>query len=151
MFTLPPISSLKSSFHDPRRLRLLSLTHVPSMESTSPKPNYDFSVRVPHRRPRPWERVPKCSFAPRHRGRKVWKRYELRSKEREGTRHSQINRGKALENLAGDVSPARPVKRLRNVPREEGADAVALGYTATLRSEGPGTPKRGFDFLLHTI
>ena len=107
--------------------------------TSSPKRQYDFSVQVPIRRPRAWERAPQTSFAPRHRGRKVWKRYELRSKEE--TVDSSREDVEQNDEVGG-----RPVKRLRNAQgdatgREGADDGMDVGYIPTLRSEAPGTPR----------
>ena len=114
------------------------------MAGADPQRFYDFSIQVPIRRPRAWERVPQTPFAPRHRGRKVWKRYELRSKKQDG------NRDKFIEDGDAEVAEIaeRPLKRLRNAPQfgggKEGANGPGVGgYIATLRSERPGTPRRG--------
>ena len=118
-----------------------SSTCNPSMETTSPTRHYDFSIQIPIRRPRAWERAPKTPVATRYRGRKVWKRYELRSKEETGTRENPINVAEDVEAGEGSTTPARPIKRQKNVQSEkrEGAE----GYIATMRSEAHATPKRG--------
>lgn len=114
-------------------------TYPMETATTSPKRQFDFSVQVPVRRPRAWERAPKTSFAPRHRGRKVWKRYELRSKE------ETVNSSREDLEQNNDVG-GRPVKRLRNAQgdakgREGADDGMNVGYIPTLRSEAPGTPR----------
>ena len=114
-------------------------TYLMEATTSSPKRQYDFSVQVPVHRPRAWERAPKTSFAPRHRGRKVWKRYELRSKE-ETVKSSRED----IEQ--NDDGGERPVKRLRNAQggakgREGAEDGMNVGYIPTLRSEPPGTPR----------
>lgn len=126
------------------------------MATTPPKRAYDFSIQVPIHRPRAWERLPKTALATRHRGRKVWKRYELRSKEKTGTRENPISIAEddGEKGNGKDGSPARPVKRRRNgngagdeesgAGREGAAEGREVGYIATMRSEAPGTPKRGF-------
>ncbi|KAL8796227.1 MAG: hypothetical protein Q9195_001342 [Heterodermia aff. obscurata] len=107
------------------------------MATQSPKRHYDFSVQIPVRRPRAWERVPSASVAPRHRGRKVWKRYELRTKQ-------SISRSEG-DGEGGAAAAERPVKRLRSARGErEGADGTEGGYVPTMRSQTPGTPRRKF-------
>ena len=113
------------------------------MATQSPKRHYDFSVQIPARRPRAWERVPATSFAPRHRGRKVWKRYELRTKQ--GITRS--DRSGDCEEV-GEEGAERPVKRLRSTRgitgEREGADGTDVGFVPTLRSQAPGTPRSMF-------
>ena len=113
------------------------------MATQSPKRHFDFSVQIPIRRPRAWERVPTTSFAPRHRGRKVWKRYELRTKQ--GTTRSEQSTN--CEESGGEGAE-RPVKRLRSTRgiagEKEGADGTGAGYVPTLRSQVPGTPRSMF-------
>ena len=116
---------------------LLSLPSYIEMATQPPKRQYDFSVQIPARRPRAWERVPSTSFAPRHRGRKVWKRYELRTKQ--GTTRSDEGNGE------GGTTVERPVKRLRSTRgiagEKEGAGGTEGGYVPTMRSQAPGTPR----------
>ena len=65
----------------------------------------------------------------------------MRSEKKTGTRENPIRIVENVEAGEGGNSPARPVKRRRNVQGEEREGAE--GYTATMRSETPGTPKRG--------
>ena len=119
------------------------------MATQSPKRHFDFSVQIPIRRPRAWERVPTTSFAPRHRGRKVWKRYELRTKQ--GTTRSDHSTN--CEET-GEEGVERPVKRLRSTRgiagEKEGADGTGASYVPTLRSQVPGTPRSMFSPSLNT-
>lgn len=131
------LSSTSTRGH--RSFPCASATYPMETAASSPKPQYDFSVQVPIHRPRAWERAAKTSFAPRHRGRKVWKRYELRSKA-ETLNSSREDIGE------NDDSRERPIKRLRNAQggakgREGAGDRMNVGYIPTLRSEAPGTPK----------
>ena len=86
----------------------------------------------------------------------MWKRYELRSKEKTGTRENPISVAEddGEKGDGKDGSPARPVKRRRNgvgaggeedgLGWEGATEGREVGYTATMRSEAPGTPKRAF-------
>ena len=150
----------KAPSHHPSLLplpRCTSLILSPSilyieMATQSPKRHYDFSVQIPARRPRAWERVPTASFAPRHRGRKVWKRYELRTNKQGATSRSDRSGDREENGNGGEEEEGveRPVKRLRSTRavvtggETEGADGTTggvVGYVPTLRSQVPGTPR----------
>ena len=123
--------------------RYYQLVTQSKMEGASANPIFNFAVEIPIRRPRPWERAARASHATRHRGRKVWKRYELRHSDAppsmvdSKSQHTSEN----TETVAGTPNQ-RPVKRLRNVPGsgKEGAPD-ATQYIATLREKSSGTPK----------
>ena len=118
---------------------------------------FTFQDQVASHRPRAWERAPKSAFANRHRGRKVWKRYDLRAKEpsiQEQGAGSEILDPEEIElNNEQITRSSRPVKRLRakHVPDNEnnGGVVARTGYITTLRDAAPGTPRREcFDFAV---
>ena len=114
------------------------------MEGANGDVQFNFAVLIPARRPRAWERAPRASFASRHRGRKVWKRYELRQNDAPRPKADQTPQTSLenTENIVGTPNQ-RPVKRLRNAPgsgKEEGAPD-ATQYIATLREKASATPK----------
>lgn len=108
-------------------------------------PLINFQHHVVSRIPRAWERAPHKPSAPQHRGRKVWKRYNLRSKEIQQS--TQISKG--LENA--DVQDEqfadtdRPVKRqcITNALENPGAQGSQKPpkYITTLRAKASGTPR----------
>ena len=101
---------------------------------------YDFQqCTVPHI-PRAWERAPKSSFAPRHKGRMVWKRYELRATEVDPTLHENV------QGQAGDFEGGlRPIKRRRAKQASEARDLsnnqTPPRFFTTLREQPHGTPR----------
>lgn len=106
---------------------------------------FDFQISAPSRRPRAWDRAPKSPFATHLRGRKVWKRYELRATE------SAPEASVEISDAAETESPnsARPVKRLRvkQVPTAAGEvqnQKPAASYITTLHEVASGTPKSRF-------
>jgi len=116
------------------------------MESATVSQLFNFTVEVPSRRPRAWERAPKSPTKSHRHGKKVWKRYETRPKEATQAElnlkiHEEAQEPDAIANTPG----RRPVKRLRNAPelraKEGAAAADCYNYTATLREKAPGTPK----------
>ena len=114
------------------------------MESTIAKLQYSFAVEIPTKQPRAWDRVPKSPFASHRRGKKVWKRYELRPDESKfisGVENPE-NTLQIPEHIPGTPS-RRPVKRLRNALQREEKEGAPVGavYTTTLRDRAPGTPK----------
>ena len=114
------------------------------MESPIAKLQYNFVVEIPIKQPRAWDRVPKSPFASHRRGKKVWKRYELRPDETKSISGvgSAENTLQTPEHVPGTPS-RRPVKRLRNAPQREEKEGAPVGavYTTTLRDRAPGTPK----------
>lgn len=109
---------------------------------------FDFQITAPSRRPRPWERAPKSPFATRRRGRKVWKRYGLRSTESTSEAPAEVSDTAKVESL----NTARPVKRLRTkqapiAAEEGGKQNPGTSYVATLHETAFGTPKSRFYFL----
>lgn len=106
---------------------------------------FRFTPEAPSRRPRAWERVQRASFASRHRGRKVWKRYELRQNNRSHLNNDPTSSRYTDENVdtnAGTPS-RRPIKRLRKAARlgnTEGA-TDATQYITTLHEKALATPK----------
>lgn len=110
--------------------------------------SFDFQITAPSRRPRPWDRAPKSPFATRLRGRKVWKRYELRSTESASEATTNVSNTAKVESL----NSARPVKRLRmkQAPIAAGEGQKqnpGTSYIATLLETASGTPKSWFYFL----
>lgn len=108
-------------------------------------PLINFQAHVVPHIPRAWERAPHKPFAPQHRGRKVWKRYNLRSKELEQptqTMKGQEGSGSGDERFA-DTN--RPIKRqcITNAPDYPGAQESEKPpkYITTLRARAPGTPR----------
>jgi len=111
---------------------------------------FTFQDQVASNRPRAWERAPKSPFANRHKGRKVWKRYDLRAKG-SGTQ-GQDTGNDALDSeeteLDGEqpTRSSRPIKRLclKHAPEPGKGAGVgnANGYITTLRDTAPGTPRR---------
>ena len=123
------------------------------MESTIAKLQYNFAVEVPIKQPRAWDRVPKSPFASHRRGKKVWKRYELRpdgTKSISGVGNAE-NTLQISEHVPGTPS-RRPVKRLRNAPQREEKEGAPVGavYTTTLRDRAPGTPKSTLCFCFRS-
>ncbi|SLM35937.1 hypothetical protein LPUS_05347 [Lasallia pustulata] len=100
---------------------------------------------VPHI-PRAWERAPHKPFAPQHRGREVWKRYDLRSKKPEHSTEISDGRDDASGQEEVFADTDRPIKRqcIINAPENAGAyqDQRPPRYIATLRARASGTPRR---------
>ena len=101
--------------------------------------------------PRAWERFAKSPFALHHKGQKVWKRYELRSKDKDKNVDSETDAQTGLEISEQQASDylaacARPVKRLcldHALNRgEEVNPNMVTNYFATLRDWHAGTPRR---------
>lgn len=111
---------------------------------------FTFQDQVASNRPRAWERAPKSPFANRHKGRKVWKRYDLRAKG--SSTQGQDTGNDALDSeeteLDGEqpTRSSRPIKRLclKHAPEPGKGAGVgnANGYITTLRDTAPGTPRR---------
>lgn len=103
-------------------------------------PTYDFQQCTAPHIPRAWERAPKSSFAPQHKGRKVWKRYELRATEVDSTLHDRPQKrgGECEEGL-------RPIKRRRAKQAPEARDLANTQtpprFFTTLREQPHGTPR----------
>lgn len=105
---------------------------------------FNFTVEIPLRRPRPWERAPKSPHKSHRRGKKVWKRHEVRPKEAAQTSDTGANEDAVFViEEAGSTPGRRPVKRLRNAPQKQQREGAPddTHYTATLRDKAPGTPK----------
>ncbi|MCJ1463202.1 hypothetical protein MMC07_001807 [Pseudocyphellaria aurata] len=105
---------------------------------------FDFQTTAPARRPRPWDRAPKSPFA-NPRGRKVWKRYELRATHSAAEACTEFSDEAQVESS----NSARPVKRLRVKPAivaagEEQNQKLAASYITTLHEISSGTPKRKY-------
>lgn len=131
-----------------RRYREWQYAYVPI---TRRKPNenlFDFQTTAPSRRPRPWDRAPKSPFATHLRGRKVWKRYELREKESAPETSTEACDTAEVQSS----NSARPVKRLRVKQAPVAAGEVqnqkpVASYITTLHEIASGTPKSRFYFL----
>ena len=114
------------------------------METAVNHNQFNFIPEAQGRRPRAWERVPRTSHAKRHRGRKGWKRYELRENN---PTTSDLDRTIQTtdENLntAVETPNRRTVKRLRNATASGSIAGApdATQYIVTLCERGPGTPK----------
>lgn len=107
---------------------------------------FDFQITAPSRRPRAWDRAPKSPFATHLRGRKVWKRYELRATE--SAPEASVEISDAVE--AESSNTTRPVKRLRvkQVPTAAGEvqnQKSAASYVTTLHEVASGTPKSQYN------
>ena len=114
-----------------------------SVESRSTIKSYNFQPHSPPRCQRAWERAPKSPFAPQHKGRKVWKRYDLRVKETVMAGHDQIQN--SSDEIANSLPP---VKRLRLGPTQVILDRQveqrSARYITTLRDYTSGTPRSQF-------
>lgn len=114
-------------------------------QSDDPLINFQ-SQAVPHI-PRAWERAPHKPFAPQHRGRKVWKRYNLRSKEAEGSTSTEPLKGHGDVGAHEEefVDTDRPIKRqcITNAPEDAEAQKCQKPprYVAIVRAKAPGTPR----------
>lgn len=117
-----------------------------------PENLFDFQVTAQSRRPRPWDRVPKSPFATHLRGRKVWKRYELRETKSATEASASASASASITADVESSNSARPVKRLRvkQVPVAAGElqnQKPAASYITTLHETASGTPKSRFYFL----
>lgn len=116
------------------------------------EPNDDvftFQSTTESRRIRAWDRAPKSPFANRHRGRKLWKRYELRAKEaaHEGQAEPVTELG-----VLNDLSTNKVIKRMRvketSFGSGEEGEQRPTRYITTLQDTAPGTPRSWSCFIL---
>ncbi|MCJ1391087.1 hypothetical protein MMC18_003949 [Xylographa bjoerkii] len=102
---------------------------------------FSFEPQTTSRAPRAWDREPKASFAPTHKGRIVWKRYGLRSAEVGNVRSAPLELG-----LSEAAICPRDVKRLCLKPTSGFQPLVQARkhtqYFATLQDKALGTPRR---------
>ncbi|KAI9873576.1 MAG: hypothetical protein M1830_010841 [Pleopsidium flavum] len=122
---------------------------VPAHESTDFGPDWTaddnrihFRPHHPSRIPRAWERAPKSAFAPRLKGHKVWKRYDLRPKPPDVAKPSPSEAAIAVNAQEDSV---RAVKRLCLGEEEVGTGRQrrdGLSYIGTLWGKGPEYDKR---------
>ncbi|KAI4280574.1 MAG: hypothetical protein L6R35_005862, partial [Caloplaca aegaea] len=100
----------------------------------------------PTQRPRAWERLPKSSHSKRHKGRKVWKRYEplQRNPAKEDQKQMQDGQHDPPE-LSGLIDSTHIAKRLRSQHSTNEGPEMGLKpsrYVTTLRDKASGTPRR---------
>ncbi|KAL9125214.1 MAG: hypothetical protein Q9217_005545 [Psora testacea] len=125
------------------------MTEPAGLSSWDPT-EYGFSFRldVPNRVQRGWERAPKSPHAARYRGRKVWKRPELRTPApQEEFANPHINGGScALEEVSTNTPRAVKKLRLKDVlgDQEDAATTKRVRYVTTLRDGNQGTPRRKY-------
>ncbi|KAI9814613.1 MAG: hypothetical protein M1827_003169 [Pycnora praestabilis] len=116
----------------------------------------DFKLRADNERPRlnrGWERTPQSPFAPHPKGRKVWKRYKLRSRPGTDVKSTlQIDTGDLEKSPVSLKEPqegrdtGRAVKRLCLDEGQEKPESQGIGksilYAGTKWRDEVGTPKR---------
>ncbi|KAL9008096.1 MAG: hypothetical protein Q9173_006743 [Seirophora scorigena] len=106
-----------------------------------------FHPERPSQRPRAWERLPKSSHLKRHKGRKVWKRYEpLQRNPAKENQHQMQDGQHDPRELSGLVDSTHAAKRLRSreASTNEGPEIgqKLSRYVTTLRDKASGTPRR---------
>lgn len=100
----------------------------------------------PPPRRRGWDRIPKSPFGPRHQGRKLWKRYDIRSWKAAAICGLEDDTPASKPDGNETSAPEKAIKRLRlkespsSCAKEDGGKLSAR-YITTLRDDAPGTPK----------
>lgn len=145
MASLPPDSSVFTASWYISCLAPLTYHKLTTVDRQINDPLINFQHHVVPHIPRAWERAPHKPFAPQHRGRKVWKRYNLRSKEIEqSTQTLKGHEGSDVED-EGFAGTDRPIKRqcITNAPENPGAQESQRPskYITTLRATPPATPR----------
>ncbi|KAG8530939.1 uncharacterized protein KY384_004296 [Bacidia gigantensis] len=105
----------------------------------------DFQLEFPKHITRGWERTPKSPHVARHKGRKVWKRQDVRANVPSESEVEQVtDEGRqALGNVS--TNTPRAVKKQRVQKGGSGPErgrSETLQFHATLRETVVGTPKR---------
>ncbi|KAL9016379.1 MAG: hypothetical protein Q9185_006278 [Variospora sp. 1 TL-2023] len=124
---------------------------APASNETLPTLTFDpqsssFNPGRATQRPRAWERLPKSSHSKRHKGRKVWKRYEplQRNPAKEDQKQMQDGQHDPPE-LSGLIDSTHIAKRLRSQHSTNEGPEMGLKpsrYVTTLRDKASGTPRR---------
>ncbi|MCJ1474241.1 hypothetical protein MMC13_002899 [Lambiella insularis] len=102
---------------------------------------FSFSHERTFRARRAWEREPKTAFAPHQKGRKVWKRYGLRSTEG-GTTSSEILQSGDQETSTSSRAIKRLCLKQPSILQSQAYASKPSEWLATLQEKSLGTPRR---------